>query len=230
MKKRVLALVCCGLLAGCGAKAPAGTTIAAAEGSAEDIGALPLPQRLAFMTGHTVAGIALYRAGEPELAAPHLRHPVAETHAAERAGLEALGFEPARFEAVAQALAAGVAAEDVEAQLLAAETHLAELSQRAGGDPAVLIRFLMDTLDDEYAEGVVNGRIENLAEAQDAWGFLGVATRLVPRLQGARAAEVSVALGQVVRLLPAVPMPDATLPPVSEVRAATDAVRAALGN
>lgn len=50
------------------------------------------------MSGQVAAGIALYRAGESEAAAPHLLHPVSETHADERAGLAELGFDAAPFE------------------------------------------------------------------------------------------------------------------------------------
>ncbi|MGB6228762.1 MAG: hypothetical protein WBF53_01375, partial [Litorimonas sp.] len=59
---------------------------------------LPRSHRLAFMMGHVEAGLSLYRAGQPDMAAPHLLHPVSETHAAEREGLEELGFDAALFE------------------------------------------------------------------------------------------------------------------------------------
>ena len=59
---------------------------------AHDMDTLPVAFRVAFMSGHVEAGLALYRAGAPEQAAKHLLHPVSETHAAERAGIDALGF------------------------------------------------------------------------------------------------------------------------------------------
>lgn len=42
---------------------------------------LPVQFRVAFMSGHVEAGLALYRAGAPDQAARHLLHPVSETHA-----------------------------------------------------------------------------------------------------------------------------------------------------
>ena len=59
----------------------------------EEMQKLAVEKRVAFMSGHVVAGLTLYRAGAPEQAAKHLLHPVSETHAAERAGIDALGFK-----------------------------------------------------------------------------------------------------------------------------------------
>ncbi len=108
------------------------------------VGALPIELRLVFMAGHVEAGLALYRAGESEAAAPHLLHPVSETHADERAGLDAIGFDPAPFEAVSAALEEGRPASEIEPQLQAAEANLAAMREAAGGDPAAQIRFLLD--------------------------------------------------------------------------------------
>ena len=58
---------------------------------------LPVEKRVAFMSGHVEAGLALYRAGFPEMAAKHLMHPVSETHSEERAGIDAFGFEQDLF-------------------------------------------------------------------------------------------------------------------------------------
>jgi len=140
-----------------------------------DVGTLPLPQRLAFMTGHVEAGLALYRAGEPELAAPHLLHPVSETHQAERAGLDQLGFDASLFEAVSNALEEGRPAAEVEPQLQAAEANLAMVTEKAGGDPLEIIRFLMDTLVEEYSIAITDGQVSDPGEYQDAYGFAVVA-------------------------------------------------------
>ncbi|MEN7343981.1 MAG: hypothetical protein AAAFM81_13605, partial [Pseudomonadota bacterium] len=120
------------------------------EGEAHSDETMTRPERLAFMSGHVKAGLALYRAGEPEMAAPHLLHPVSETHAAEREGLAELGFEPALFESVSEALEAGTQAAAIAADLDAAEAHLRLLAERAGGDPSDIIKFLMATVSEEY--------------------------------------------------------------------------------
>lgn len=136
---------------------------------------LPLPKRLAFMTGHVEAGLALYRAGEPEMAAPHLLHPVSETHAGEREGLDELGFDGSLFEEVSKALEDGRPASEIEPQLQAAEANLAMVAEKAGGDAREIIRFLMDTIAEEYSVGVVDGQVAVAGEYQDAYGFALVA-------------------------------------------------------
>ncbi|MEM9014466.1 MAG: hypothetical protein AAGB02_05095 [Pseudomonadota bacterium] len=136
---------------------------------------LPLPNRLAFMTGHVEAGLALYRAGAPEMAAPHLLHPVSETHQSERSGLDALGFDASIFEAVSEALENGTPANEVEPQLEAAEENLAMLATKAGGDPNEIIRFLMDVIVAEYTVAINDGTVTDPGEYQDAYGFAVVA-------------------------------------------------------
>ena len=133
------------------------------SGASGDVGALPVEQRLAFMSGHVAAGLALYRAGESEAAAPHLLHPVSETHAAERAGLDAIGFDPAPFRAVSDALEAGRPASEIEPLLAAAEANLDNMRAAAPGDPADQIRFLMETAMEEYGVGVKDGKVTDLS-------------------------------------------------------------------
>ncbi|MFK8053066.1 MAG: hypothetical protein AB8F65_08825 [Woeseiaceae bacterium] len=148
-------------------------------GSEHDAGALPLPKRLAFMTGHVEAGLAVYRAGEPEMAAPHLLHPVSETHAAERAGLDQLGFDGELFVRLSAALESGVPAAAIEPQLNAAQENLAGVAERAGGNTLDIVRFLMDTVVEEYSIGVTNGVVTDIGEYQDAYGFTKVAIQRV---------------------------------------------------
>lgn len=190
----------------------------------EAIGAQPLPLRLAFMSGHVEAGIALYKAGAPEMAAKHLLHPVSESYAEERAGLDALGFDPALFEAVSKALEAGQTADDIAAQLAAAEAHLADIAARAGGDPAEIIAFLMDTVIDEYGEGVADGVVVNAGEYQDAFGFTVVAIQRVPGLPEAQQGPVLEALEALRGLWPEAPIPPSLAAPVADVSSAAGAV------
>ena len=170
--------------------------------SGSDIGALPLPQRLAFMSGHVAAGIALFRAGENEAAAPHLLHPVSETHADERAGLAELGFDARPFETVSAALEAGQAAEEIEPQLEAAEANLATVREAAGGDPAELIRYLMQVAVDEYTIAVPEQTVSDPGEYADAWGFVTVARELSEGLEGPRADDIRATLDQMLGLWP----------------------------
>ena len=137
--------------------------------------ALPVEKRLAFMSGHVAAGLALYRAGAPGESAPHLLHPVSETHADERAGLDALGFKPEVFEQVSAALEAGKPAEEIEPLLVEAEANVKAMREAAGGAPKDIIEYLMKTTADEYDAGVDDGEIVNAGEFQDAYGFAVVA-------------------------------------------------------
>ena len=165
-------------------------------GAHTEIGQLPIEKRVAFMSGHVQAGIALYRAGAPDQAAPHLLHPVSETHQAERAGIDALGFDQSIFISVSEALEAGKPASEIEPQLKAAEANLAKMQKKAGGDPAEIIRFLMDTVVEEYAIGVNKGEITDPGEYQDAYGFTIIAVRLAKRMDNPKNKELRQALAR----------------------------------
>jgi len=199
------------------------------EGGEDAIGALPLPQRVAFMSGHVEAGLALYRAGDSAAAAPHLLHPVSETHAAERAGLDELGFDAAPFEAVSAALEGGQSAEEVEPQLAAAESNLDAVRSKAGGDPAELIRFLMDTTVEEYTIAVNDGVVTDPGEYQDAWGFVVVARDLAADLETPQADQMRADLETLLGLWPeAAPIPPEDPAPVGQVSALASRVLLAL--
>ena len=149
----------------------------------EEMQKLAVEKRVAFMSGHVVAGLTLYRAGAPEQASQHLLHPVSETHAAERAGIDALGFKGNIFEAVSKALEEGQPASEVQPMLKEAETNIALLQKYAGGDASDIIRFLMETVDEEYAIGVQNGKITDPGEYQDAYGFSVIAHQTAKRIE-----------------------------------------------
>lgn len=184
---------------------------------------LPLPKRLAFMTGHVKAGLALYRAGEPQMAAPHLLHPVSETHKAERAGLDALGFDASVFEAVSKALEEGRPAEEIEPQLAAAEANLALMSEKAGGDDADIIRYLMDTIVEEYTIAITDGKVSDPGEYQDAFGFAVVAKERAAKMDPAPQGLIT-AIDALIALWPAAPIPPEDPAPVGKVIAQTSKV------
>lgn len=192
---------------------------------------LPVDKRVAFMSGHVEAGLALYRAGAADQAAKHLLHPVSETHEAERAGLEALGFDQDLFIAVSEALEAGRPAEEVEPQLAAAEANMALIQDNAGGDPKELIGYLMDTVFDEYRVGVADGVITDPGEYQDAFGFTVVALDMARSIEGADTARLVSELETLLAMWPeAAPLADSVPTPVSELVAQTSQVHIALGD
>ncbi|MEM6914679.1 MAG: hypothetical protein AAF511_11960 [Pseudomonadota bacterium] len=188
---------------------------------------LEVPERLAFMSGHVEAGLALYRAGEASMAAPHLLHPVSETHEAEREGLDALGFQPSVFEAVSKALEDGLPAEDIEPQLAAAEANLAQMAAQAGGDPVATISFLMDTIVEEYTVAITDGAISDPGEYQDAYGFAIVARQRAVALDPT-ADDLIAEIDTLIALWSEGPVPVDDPAPVGQVTAQTSRVALAL--
>lgn len=180
--KRAAALFACATIAACGSPTTEGveqhTPSQTVNTSVRDMQTLAVEKRVAFMSGHVEAGLALFRAGAPEQAAKHLLHPVSETHASERAGIEALGFDQSLFVQVSDALAQGRPASEIEPQLAAVEANMALLQKNAGGDPRELIAYLMDMVIEEYKIGVTDGAITDPGEYQDAFGFTVVALDL----------------------------------------------------
>jgi hypothetical protein len=216
------------------ADAPASMAGEGGEGGGEggamagraDMDVLPIDKRVAFMSGHVAAGLALYRAGAPDQAARHLLHPVSETHAAERAGIDALGFDAAIFENVSAALGAGKSADEIAPQLDAADANINLLQQNANGDPIGQIDFLMDTCLEEYTIGVVNGVIDNAGEYQDAYGFSVVARDIAKRLGTPESEPLVLELELLVRMWPSEgPLADSIPAPVSEIAAQVSRVK-----
>ena len=120
---------------------------------------LTVEKRIAFMSGHVEAGLALYRAGKPEQAAKHLLHPVSEMHEAERVGIDSLGFNAEVFKSVSKALAEGKSAIEIEQMLKEAEENIMLIQKNAGGNLKDIITFLMETTVAEYKAGVSDGKI-----------------------------------------------------------------------
>ena len=157
-------------------------TEVAEKSSVEQKNVLPMPLRLAFMSGHVSAGIALYHAGEFKMAASHLMHPVSETHADERFGLNDIGFNQEIFESVSAAMETQESAAILLPLLEKAERHLDIMRDKAGGDPIKIIGFLLETTVEEYSVGVRDGKLTDVGEYQDAFGFVLVAAEHARRL------------------------------------------------
>ncbi|MBU2606909.1 MAG: hypothetical protein KKC43_13565 [Alphaproteobacteria bacterium] len=221
------------------ANAPASMAGEGGEGGGEsgamaghaDMQTLSVDKRIAFMSGHVAAGLALYRAGAPDQAARHLLHPVSETHAAERAGIDALGFDGPLFVKLSEDLAAGKSAEEIAPQLDAADANIKLLQENANGDPVGQIDFLMDTCIAEYRVGVVNGVVDNAGEYQDAYGFSVVARDIAKRLGTPESEPLVMELELLVRMWPANgPLADSIPAPVSEIAAQVSRVKLELSD
>jgi hypothetical protein len=177
--------------------------------------ALSLEERIAFMSGHVEAGLALYRAGKPDQAAKHLLHPVSETHQAERAGIDALGFTPDVFKAVSKALDEGRPASEIEPMLIKAEENILLLQKNSGGDLNEIINFLMEKVAEEYKEGVKDGKIVEAGEYQDAFGFSVVALKMAKRIKSERSEQLVQEAQKLVKMWPEIG-PLASSKPFSE--------------
>ena len=201
----------------------------AGHGDDHNMETLAVEKRVAFMSGHVEAGLALYRAGAPDQAAKHLLHPVSETHAAERAGIDALGFTADVFESVSKSLEEGQEATEVEAMLQKAEANMALMRENAGGAPNEIIAYLMDTVIEEYSIGVTDGLITDPGEYQDAYGFSVVAWKTAKALQTPGADATVKALEALVALWPENgPLAESIPTVVSEVVAQAKKVTATL--
>lgn len=166
------------------------------EGRAVDPGTA-LMRDLGFIEGHLRAGMALYEAGDLEAARTHMGHPIKEKYGAVAEAAEASGHGRLRAEIVALADAADAGAE-MAALTPLFETVRATIEEMRAAQPvrtqvAGLIA-LMRIAGDEYGAALTDGRIEDLHEYQDSWGFLRVvAVELDEMAAGADADAAAVA-------------------------------------
>ena len=191
---------------------------------ADEMNGLPLELRLAFMTGHVKAGVALYRLGELEMAAPHLLHPVSETHEHERMGLEKFGFDSTPFLKVSEALKANQAAKHIEPLLRQADTNLYEVALKVGGDSSEIINFLLDTIIEEYSIAITGDKITDIGEYQDAYGFQVVAQSYAAELSDNNRDLVASALIDLATLWLDGPLPVQNPTSVNDMLTAVEAI------
>lgn len=203
---------------------PAAAGGPAASDPVRAINILSIDRRAVFMSGHVAAGLALYRAGQPQEAAAHLMHPVSEMHADEREGFAAIGFDAAIFEAVSAALDEGRPAAEVEPLLRQAEDNLKAVRAASGGEARDLIEFLMKTCAFEYDAGVNAVEIVNAGEYQDAYGFAVVARDIARGLDPEAAGDLVLELELLVRMWPS-EGPVSTLTPAPEPAIAAQIAR-----
>lgn len=175
-----------------------GEVISAGEGEGEGAAATELTSDdLAYLThlslikGHLYVGAELYKAGHIEHAKTHMKHPESELYADLVPALEARGT--AGFAKELTAVSDAVNEEKgVEAVQTALDTLLAAIDTNAmavsetSATPAEKLKLvvqLLRTAADEYAIAVVDGKMENAHEYQDAFGFTTIATDLVEGIE-----------------------------------------------
>lgn len=163
-----------------------GEGAASAEAIASD--AVYLGQ-LAFIRGHLNVGVDLYRQGEQEASATHMKHPGDELYTDLLPAMEsrkATGFAE-QLEALAVAVTEQRPLAEVEAAygtlqdaITLAENAVTALNAEILGDVILnLVRTAAAEYDIAVGEG---GVLENEHEYQDALGFVRVATQLLERL------------------------------------------------
>ena len=195
------------------------------EAGAHSMETLPIENRLAFMRGHVAAGLALYRADAPEQAAPHLLHPVSETHAEEREGLDERGFKADLFVEISEALESGTESDEIEDKLSEAEENLSTLADEVGGSTKEILSFLLQTTVDEYRVGVTDGEITNAGEFADAYGFVQVAMDYASDLEGEAGEAVREELSVLAAMWSGAPVESSTPAPVDQVAAQVSRVQ-----
>lgn len=142
--------------------------------------------QLGLIRGHLNVGVDLYRNDHAAVAQTHMKHPGAELYTALKPALaarNAAGFAD-ELEMLAARVEARAPLAEVEAAFATVQKALdaAAASVSARNDPALQFRVvvaLMRAAAQEYAIAVVDGRMENAHEYQDALGFTRVAEHLV---------------------------------------------------
>lgn len=132
---------------------------------------------LGFMEGHLRAGMKLYDVGDLEAAKTHMGHPIKEKYGAVAEELNARGFGDLKglIVQLADAAEAEKTYNDLEAIFDKVVARIDQVGAASPGGPAAELRslaLLTRIAANEYAVATEGGKISNLHEYQDAWGFL----------------------------------------------------------
>ncbi len=146
--------------------------------------------QLAFIRGHLNVGVNLYREGDEEASATHMKHPESEIYAALQPALEARGAPGFADQLAALAVAVEngqplaeveTAYEDLLQGITAAEQAVPDQHARLLGN---VIVDLVSTAAAEYDIAVGDDlALENAHEYQDALGFIRIAYDLLARVE-----------------------------------------------
>ena len=151
---------------------------------------------IALMEGHLRVGFALYAEGRADRAVTHMKHPKDEIYTDVEPAFAAYGVSGFADElaALADTVKAQKPFPEVEAAYLAvmqktsAARAGAGLSDRLAFDAIIAV---VRVAAEEHAIGVVDGKIANLHEYQDAWGFVETAKLMAQSLAASADAKIS---------------------------------------
>lgn len=152
--------------------------------------------RIGLIRGHLWVGIKLYREGHLAMAKTHMKHPKDELYA----GLEPV-FKARDVDGFAEELTlladavnnekGDEAVESSYKALLKAITASEGIDKMTAKDALVSISQMIRTAADEYAIGVKSGKIVNVHEYQDAYGFTEIAIERLERLNEEQQAQAA---------------------------------------
>lgn len=131
--------------------------------------------------GHLTSGFALWAAGDHDNGQAHMGHPYAEVYPAIEAKLVELKAAPFEdeLEALVDAAANGKPQADLDTLRAAIQSKI-DAARKAADDGEVkdgftAIVMLLRKAGTEFGGGVKAGKVEDLHEYQDAWGFVQAA-------------------------------------------------------
>lgn len=140
--------------------------------------------RLGLIRGHLHVGIALYRSGMLDHARGHMKHPGDELYAELNGAFSQRGSPgfADELDALAHSVEQGAGAAAVDAAyarlleaITAAEARVAPVPDANEERNRAVAANLLREAAREYGIGVVDGRIEQVHEYQDAYGFTHIA-------------------------------------------------------
>ena len=196
--------------------------------------------QLGLMRGHLLVGHELLAVGEEAAAQTHAKHPSDELYASVQplfAQRGAVGFATA-LEAHAEAVGSGDLAkvETAYAALLEAIGRSEEVVEASPGLTARVIVSLLREAAVEYAVGIVDGRLENAHEFQDAYGFANVALNMARRHHATTATtdanrrlfeQIASRIAELADMWPSLMPPEQLAQDATRLRAAADIERLA---
>jgi hypothetical protein len=201
---------------------------------------------LGEIRGHHLVGLELYRKDDSAGALVHAGHPIEEILSTvqgkirEKDAAAATALENALGE-VRTAVQAKKSADDVSSAVDAATSAVEEAETAVVGDLRIsdayrgsVIAAILSTAAHEYEEAVQDGKLAELIEYQDGYGFVRIAKRLYAEIEGAvaragaeEAEEIEEGFGRLEKALPS-PAPPAKPASVEDVEKAAALVAAEL--
>lgn len=149
--------------------------------------------QLSLMRGHLFVGYELYKAGHAEQANTHMKHPESELYADIApvfAARGARGFAE-ELSGLAMAVEKDLGREAVDLAYTAltsaitkSEMAVAETA-KSPKDNLKVVAQLLRVAGEEYGIAVVDGKMENAHEYQDALGFTTIAKAIIDSIDGA---------------------------------------------